>query len=147
MLFLVDVLNLTLEDVGSRIKLVYTPVRKDSVVGTSVSVVSDVIEDGIFDQTTLLNIIFFLGSTIEYNIMKPPTMKMMQRIQHCVCFAADPVGISLVIPDCSEDVEVVPQRSYFGGIEGDVKFAWFRLQEVLRGNELSPDAEFLGESR
>ena len=78
--------------------------------------------------------------------MKPPTMKMIQRIQHCVCFAADPVGISLVIPDCSEDVEVVPQRSYFGGIEGIGSFAWFRLLNELQGHKLPPDAEFLGDS-
>ena len=66
---MVDGLNLTLDDVGCRIKLVYTPVRKDGATGTPKLVVSDVIEDGIFDQTTLLNIICFLGNTIACNIM------------------------------------------------------------------------------
>ena len=46
--FTVDGLNLTLDDVGCRIKLVYTPVRKDGVTGTPKSVVSDVVEAGMF---------------------------------------------------------------------------------------------------
>jgi hypothetical protein len=47
-LLIVDGLNLTLDDVGCRIKLVYTPVRKDGVTGAPKSVVSDVVEAGVF---------------------------------------------------------------------------------------------------
>ena len=71
---------------------------------------------------------------------------MRRGIQHHIFFAADPVGISLVIPDCCEDIEVVPQRSYFGGIEGDASFTWFRLPNEMQGQKLPPDAEFLGDS-
>lgn len=98
-----DALDLTFEDVGCRIKFIYTPIRKDGVTGTPQTVVSDIVKD------------------------------------------ADPVGISLVIPDCCEDMEVVPQRSYFGGIEGDSDFSWFRLHGKLQGSELPSDAELVGD--
>eukprot|EP00250_Pteridium_aquilinum_P019691 c24537_g1_i1 orf=188-5938(+) len=97
-----DTYNLTLEDVGCCIKLVYTPVRKDGVTGASQTIVSDIVTD------------------------------------------ADPVGISLEIPECCQDMEVIPQKSYFGGVEGDSDFTWFRLQSKLQGFELPSDAKILG---
>jgi hypothetical protein len=42
-------LGLTSEDVGSRIRLVYTPVRKDGEEGETLAVVSDIIVDGMRD--------------------------------------------------------------------------------------------------
>eukprot|EP01018_Ginkgo_biloba_P031074 Gb_01915 [translate_table: standard] len=80
-----EVLDLTNEDVGSRIELVFTPVRKDGFIGISQKVISDVIAD------------------------------------------AEPVGIDLVIPDCCEDKEVFPQKSYYGGREGDGDYMWYRV--------------------
>lgn len=44
----IDTVTLTLEDVGCRIKLVYTPVRKDGVTGAPQTVVSDIVIDGIY---------------------------------------------------------------------------------------------------
>lgn len=99
-----DTFTLTLEDVGCRIKLVYTPVRKDGVTGAPQTVVSDIVID------------------------------------------ADPVGTSLVLPECCEDMEVIPQRSYFGGVEGEGDFTWFRLQSKLQGFDLPSDAKILGNS-
>lgn len=100
-----DSLTLMLEDVGCRIKLVYTPIRKDGVIGAPQTVVS--------------------GTVID----------------------ADPVGLNLVIPDCCQDTEVIPQKGYFGGIEGDSDFTWFRLHRKLQGFDLPDDAEFLGNSK
>jgi hypothetical protein len=45
-------LGLTSEDVGSRIRLVYTPVRKDGEEGETLAVVSDIIVDGMCDIYT-----------------------------------------------------------------------------------------------
>lgn len=61
--------------------------------------------------------------------------------------AADPVGMSLVLPECCEDMEVIPQRSYFGGVEGEGDFTWFRLQSKLQGFDLPSDAKLLGNSQ
>ncbi|KAH7307676.1 hypothetical protein KP509_22G071800 [Ceratopteris richardii] len=96
-----DSISLMLEDVGCRIKLVYTPVRKDGVTGVPQIVFSDTIID------------------------------------------ADPVGLSLLIPECSQDIEVIPQSSYFGGIEGDSDFTWFRVNNTLQGFDLPSDAVIL----
>ncbi|KAL0363622.1 UNVERIFIED_CONTAM: microtubule-associated protein AIR9 [Sesamum calycinum] len=40
----------------------------------------------------------------------------------------DPLGVELVIPDCSEGQEVVPEKRYFGGQEGAGKYIWFRTK-------------------
>ncbi|KAH9288233.1 hypothetical protein KI387_032350, partial [Taxus chinensis] len=89
-----EVLDLTCEDVGSRIELVFTPVRKDGSIGKSQRVISDVVSD------------------------------------------AEPMGIGLVIPDCSEDKEVVPQKSYYGGREGGGQYTWYRITQELNDKEL-----------
>ncbi|PIA41703.1 hypothetical protein AQUCO_02200255v1 [Aquilegia coerulea] len=89
-----DYLDITVEDVGGCIELVYTPVRKDGLRGTPKRVVSDVISP------------------------------------------ADPVGLELTIPDCYEDIEVVPHRTYFGGREGRGGFTWYRTKAKLQGSDL-----------
>lgn len=106
-----EVLELSCEDVGSRIELIFTPVRKDGSVGTSQRVVSDVILD------------------------------------------AEPVGHGLIIPDCCEDKEVVPQKSYYGGREGGGQYTWYRILQELDEKELldacdaSENANVLATSR
>ncbi|KAF5205341.1 Microtubule-associated air9-like protein [Thalictrum thalictroides] len=89
-----DYLDITVEDVGGCIELVYTPVRNDGLRGTPKRVVSDVISP------------------------------------------ADPVGLELTIPDCYEDVEVVPHKAYFGGREGCGGFTWYRTKAKLQGSDL-----------
>ncbi|XP_043702000.1 187-kDa microtubule-associated protein AIR9 [Telopea speciosissima] len=89
-----EFLDLTLEDVGRRIELVYTPVRRDGMKGTPRSIVSDEI------------------------------------------VPADPVGFELSIPDCCEDEEVVPQKSYYGGQEGSAEYIWYRAKTKLQGSDL-----------
>lgn len=49
-----NVLDLSSEDVGSRIELVFTPVRKDGSVGDSKSVLSEVVVDGEPEGTDLV---------------------------------------------------------------------------------------------
>lgn len=89
-----DFLDLTLEDVGARIEIIYTPVRKDGTKGSPKSIVSDLISP------------------------------------------ADPKGIELVIPDCSEDTEVMPLRKYFGGHEGVGEYIWYQTKHKLEGSDL-----------
>ncbi|KAL0442455.1 UNVERIFIED_CONTAM: microtubule-associated protein AIR9 [Sesamum latifolium] len=43
----------------------------------------------------------------------------------------DPLGVELVIPDCSEGQELVPEKRYFGGQEGAGKYIWFRTKNKL----------------
>lgn len=87
-------LDLTLENVGGCVELVYTPVRKDGVKGTPRSVVSDLVTP------------------------------------------AAPIGVELVIPDCFEDKAVVPQKTYFGGQEGNGDYTWYRVKYKLDGSSL-----------
>ncbi|XP_042465469.1 187-kDa microtubule-associated protein AIR9 isoform X3 [Zingiber officinale] len=49
---------------------------------------------------------------------------------------ADPKGIELVLPSCCEDKEVIPQKSYYGGIEGTGKYIWYRTKEKMDKSEL-----------
>ena len=49
---------------------------------------------------------------------------------------ADPVGLDLVIPACCEDEEVIPQKKYFGGQEGDGEFIWYRTKNKLQESAL-----------
>ena len=99
-----EILDLTSEDVGSRIELVYTPVRKDGSVGDSRSTLSDVVVDG------------------------------------------EPEGTDLVIPQCFEDVEVVPRKAYFGGKEGEGEYTWYRTAHRPKDGQLPEDARFLSET-
>lgn len=89
-----DFLDLTLEDVGRSVELVYTPVRQDGMKGTPVSISSDIIAP------------------------------------------ADPIGVDLEIPDCLEDEEVIPQKTYFGGQEGVGEYNWYRTKNKLHGSAL-----------
>ncbi|KAL2327482.1 hypothetical protein Fmac_020909 [Flemingia macrophylla] len=89
-----DFLDLTLEDVGTCIELIYIPVRKDGTRGSPKRIMSDPI-----------------------------------------C-PADPKGMDLVIPDCFEDREVIPQRKYFGGHEGIGEYIWYQTKHKLQGSEL-----------
>ncbi|KAL9346290.1 hypothetical protein Peur_061143 [Populus x canadensis] len=87
-------LDLTLEDAGQCIELVYTPIRKDGIKGSPRTILSDVI------------------------------------------VPADPVGLELVIPNCYEDKEAIPQKTYFGGQEGAGEYIWFRTRDKLNKSEL-----------
>ncbi|KAJ7969079.1 187-kDa microtubule-associated protein AIR9-like [Quillaja saponaria] len=89
-----EFLDLTLEDVGKCIELVYTPVRNDGTEGIPRSIASDVICPG------------------------------------------DPAGMELVIPDCCEEREIVPQKTYFGGQEGVGEYIWYRTKNKIEGSEL-----------
>ncbi|CAI0545496.1 unnamed protein product [Linum tenue] len=89
-----DFVDLTLEDVGKRIELIYLPVRKDGSRGSPKTIKSDVI------------------------------------------VPADPVGLELKIPDCCEEVEVIPHTQYFGGQEGPGEFVWYRTEDKLHGSAL-----------
>ncbi|KAL6991637.1 187-kDa microtubule-associated protein air9 [Sarracenia purpurea var. burkii] len=48
----------------------------------------------------------------------------------------EPLGVKLVIPDCCEDKLVVPQKTYFGGQEGDGEYIWYRTKNKLHGSAL-----------
>ncbi|EOX96967.1 Outer arm dynein light chain 1 protein isoform 1 [Theobroma cacao] len=90
-----EFLDLTLDDVGRSIELVYTPMRKDGVKGNPKSVITGEISP------------------------------------------ADPVGLDLVIPDCHENQEVVPQKTYFGGLEGVGEYTWYRTKTKLDRSALT----------
>lgn len=47
--------------------------------------------------------------------------------------SADPVGLALVIPDCHQNQEIVPQKKYFGGQEGVGKYTWQRTKTKPNG--------------
>ncbi|TQD70518.1 hypothetical protein C1H46_043948 [Malus baccata] len=89
-----DFVDLTLDDVGTCVELVYTPMRKDGMRGNPKSIQSDVIAP------------------------------------------ADPVGLELVIPDCCENENLFPQKTYFGGEEGVGKYIWYRTKNKLHGSAL-----------
>ncbi|KAE7996085.1 hypothetical protein FH972_000834 [Carpinus fangiana] len=89
-----DFLDLTLEDVGRCIELVYTPVRQDGTKGSPRSILSDIIAP------------------------------------------ADPIGVDLEIPDCVEDEEAIPEKTYFGGQEGVGQYVWYRTKNKLHGSAL-----------
>lgn len=89
-----EFLDLSLEDVGRSIQIVYTPVRKDGNRGKSESVVSDVVVPG------------------------------------------NPKGVELVIPDCCENGMVIPKKTYFGGLEGDGEYTWYRTNHKFQGSAI-----------
>ncbi|KAL0352796.1 UNVERIFIED_CONTAM: microtubule-associated protein AIR9 [Sesamum angustifolium] len=84
-----EFLDLTFNEVGECVELVYTPVRADGMKGSPKTLVSHPVAPG------------------------------------------DPLGVELVIPDCSEGQEVVPEKRYFGGQEGAGKYIWFRTKNKL----------------
>lgn len=49
---------------------------------------------------------------------------------------ADPIGVSLEIPDCVENEEVIPVKTYFGGQEGVGQYIWYRTKNQLHGSAL-----------
>ncbi|MQL72308.1 hypothetical protein Taro_004651, partial [Colocasia esculenta] len=49
---------------------------------------------------------------------------------------ADPKGLELVLPDCCEDQEVIPLKSYYGGEEGMGEYVWYRSSRKLDTTEL-----------
>lgn len=51
--------------------------------------------------------------------------------------AADPTGLQLTIPDGCEDKEVIPERKYFGGVEGVGEYVWYRMKDKLHGSVLT----------
>ncbi|MCO5613275.1 hypothetical protein L7F22_067551 [Adiantum nelumboides] len=99
-----ETIQLTLEDVGCWIKLVFTPIRKDGVSGTPRTAVSEVIKAG------------------------------------------EPTAMHLRVPNGCENMELTPQRCYFGGIEGDGEFTWFRIKEKLEGFRDFSKTEVVGKS-
>ncbi|KAL0398272.1 UNVERIFIED_CONTAM: microtubule-associated protein AIR9 [Sesamum radiatum] len=84
-----EFLDLTFNEVGDCVELVYTPARADGMKGSPKTLVSHPVAPG------------------------------------------DPLGVELVIPDCSEGQEVVPEKRYFGGQEGAGKYIWFRTKNKL----------------
>ncbi|KAJ0262088.1 187-kDa microtubule-associated protein AIR9 [Hirschfeldia incana] len=97
-----EFLDLSLEDVGESIEIIYTPVREDGIEGSPRSIRSDSISP------------------------------------------ANPMGLELLIPDCYENQEVVPQKKYFGGHEGDGEYIWYRTKEKLHGSALT-EISYAGE--
>ncbi|KAK4797344.1 hypothetical protein SAY86_029670 [Trapa natans] len=89
-----EFIDLSFDDVGRHIELVYTPVRSDGAVGKPVSITSETIAP------------------------------------------ADPLGLNLIVSDCCENEEVVPQKKYFGGLEGKGEYIWFRLKNKLHESDL-----------
>lgn len=47
------------------------------------------------------------------------------------------MGLDLVIPDCHENQEVVPQKTYFGGLEGVGEYTWYRTKTKLDRSALT----------
>ena len=62
------------------------------------------------------------------------------------------MGIKLVIPDCCEKEEIIPQKTYFGGEEGVGEYVWYRTKNKLDGAAIlkisddSKDAVICGET-
>ncbi|CAH8333213.1 unnamed protein product [Eruca vesicaria subsp. sativa] len=97
-----EFLDLSLEDVGESIEIIYTPIREDGIEGSPRSIRSDSISP------------------------------------------ANPMGLELLIPDCYENQEVVPHKTYFGGHEGDGEYIWYRTKEKLHGSALT-EISYAGE--
>ncbi|KAI3455940.1 hypothetical protein Pfo_012603 [Paulownia fortunei] len=89
-----EFLDLTFDEVGDCVELVYTPVRADGLKGCPKTLVS------------------------------------------CPVTPGEPLGVELLIPDCCEGQEVVPQTRYFGGQEGVGKYIWFRTKNKLHESAL-----------
>ncbi|KAL3833703.1 hypothetical protein ACJIZ3_008439 [Penstemon smallii] len=89
-----EFLDLTFDDVGECVELVYTPVRADGLKGCPKTVVSSPVAPG------------------------------------------EPLGLELVMPDCCEGQEVVPETRYFGGREGVGEYIWYRTKTKLSESAL-----------
>lgn len=44
--------------------------------------------------------------------------------------------MDLEIPDCVEDEEAIPEKTYFGGQEGVGQYIWYRTKNKLHGSAL-----------
>lgn len=63
--------------------------------------------------------------------------------------AGEPKGIDLILPQCFEDNEVSPIKTYFGGKEGTGKYMWFRNKDKLDNLEfdlVAASSEVVGET-
>ncbi|KAL6567260.1 187-kDa microtubule-associated protein air9 [Orobanche gracilis] len=110
-----EYLDLTLDEVGDCVELVYTPVRADGLKGCSKTLVScPVAPGGILKYLDF--ILFFFADAFGIWTSYP---------------YGEPLGVELVIPDCCEGQEVVPKTRYFGGQEGLGKYIWFRTKGKL----------------
>ncbi|KAJ1287736.1 hypothetical protein BS78_02G033400 [Paspalum vaginatum] len=48
-----------------------------------------------------------------------------------IILPGEPKGVSLILPECFQDNEISPTKTYFGGKEGNGKYTWFRNKEKL----------------
>ncbi|KAK3126367.1 hypothetical protein QOZ80_7AG0555520 [Eleusine coracana subsp. coracana] len=61
----------------------------------------------------------------------------------------EPKGLNLILPECFEDNEISPVKTYFGGKEGAGKYTWFRNKEKLDNLEcdlVAASSEVVGET-
>ncbi|OEL27617.1 187-kDa microtubule-associated protein AIR9 [Dichanthelium oligosanthes] len=61
----------------------------------------------------------------------------------------EPKGVNLFLPECFEDNEIRPVKTYFGGQEGTGKYTWFRNKEKLGNLEfdlVARSSEVVGET-
>lgn len=126
-------LHLQGKDVGFPIRLVFIPVRSDGMVGDPVTVLSDVIVDGMI-----------LAPIAQVNVAR--FLFQIERMLVLLLPVADPEGKELEIPDCCEDVSITPWRVYFGGQEGDVQHTWYRTADKALLEGLPKDARPLAQS-
>ncbi|XP_078162701.1 outer arm dynein light chain 1 protein isoform X2 [Carex rostrata] len=74
----------------------------------------------------------YIGSQIE--LVFTPVRNDGQRgspvsVISDVIIPGEPRGVELILPDCCEDVEIVPLKKYFGGNEGPGIYTWYRIRE------------------
>lgn len=81
---------------------------------------------------------FFQGSLVlSINFTLSHLSYIIYLIPLSNCFTtADPAGLELVIPECCENQEVVPFKTYFGGVEGESDHIWYRTKNKLLGSAL-----------
>jgi hypothetical protein len=63
--------------------------------------------------------------------------------------AGEPKGVNLILPECFEDNEISPIKTYFGGKEGTGKYTWFRNKEKpdnLEFDLIAASSEVVGET-
>jgi hypothetical protein len=63
--------------------------------------------------------------------------------------AGEPKGVNLILPECFEDNEISPIKTYFGGMEGTGKYKWFRSEErphTLEFDLVAASSEVVGET-
>ncbi|TKW30421.1 hypothetical protein SEVIR_2G035700v4 [Setaria viridis] len=61
----------------------------------------------------------------------------------------EPKGVNLILPECFEDNEISPIKTYFGGKEGTGKYKWFRSKERpdnLEFDLVAASSEVVGET-